>query len=104
MAPAHIHGQMARSKWASGSRTRSAALEHIHGLMAGNTKVNGSIIICTARVFTRGKTGVNTTVIINLIRSMDMEYTPGLMEGDMKETGHTESSMERASIYFLMVQ
>lgn len=48
--------------------------------MVENMKVNGWIIICMAEGYIHGRMVGNMKENINMIKNMDMEYIPGLME------------------------
>lgn len=58
----------------------------------------GRTIICMDREFIRGVMEGSTRGSTTWIKNMVMEYTIGLMEGNMKVTGTMESNMGRGSI------
>ena len=61
-------------------------------------KVLGKIIICMVKVSILGATVENMKANTIWIRNMAMEFTSGLMEGGMKDTGKMESNTEKESI------
>jgi hypothetical protein len=67
------------------------AKAHTHGPTVEFTTATGNRIRCTAKVFSLGQTGANTKANITMIKNKGMEYSIGLMEGNMTDTGCTES-------------
>ena len=63
----------------------------IHGPTVEFTTETGNRIRCMGKVFSPGQTGGNTKASITMTRSKDMVYSIGLMEGNMTDTGCTES-------------
>ena len=63
----------------------------IHGLTVEFTTETGNRIRCMEKVFSLGQMDGNTKASITMTRSKDMAYSIGLMEGNMTDTGCTES-------------
>jgi len=74
--------------------------------MVENMKGSSRIIICMVKEPILGQMGENIMVNTLMIKNMYilpfnqrvMEYMNGMMEGDMKENGNMENSMEKDSI------
>ena len=73
------------------------AKAHTHGPTVEFTMATGNKIRCMEKVFSLGQMGENTKASITMIRNKDMEYSIGLMEGNMTDTGCTESKKAWAS-------
>lgn len=67
------------------------------GLMAVLMKAPGKTITCMGKVPTHGATEGSMRASITWIRSMDMEYTSGLMAGGTKAIGKMANNMEKAN-------
>jgi len=64
-------------------------------------KGSGRIIIWKVMVFIFGTMAESMRVNIRMTRNMDLVSISGQMEGDMKDTGTKESSMELVHMLFL---
>ena len=63
----------------AGLTTKLMGSEITYGLMVESSKAIGKKTICMVRAFTIGQTEDNIKDLMLMIRSMDMEFTVGLM-------------------------
>ena len=70
--------------------------------MGDSTLVLGRIIICMDMGYTLGGMEGDMRGTMRWIRNTGLEYILGLMEGNMRVIGLMESSMGKESIYYLM--
>lgn len=78
------------------------ALEYTSGAMAGNTKAIGLITKCMEMDSTNGKMDACMLGSINLIRSMALAPTHGLMDVSIPESGRIASVMAGARLSLWM--
>lgn len=72
--------------------------------MEENTKVNGKITVCMEKANIIGKMVEDMKEIIIWIRNKEREFTIGLMAENMMVNGIMENSMDKANMYYPMVQ
>lgn len=72
--------------------------------MVGNIRANGSIIKCTAKGNTNGKTEGATLENTGMIRNTEPGLTSGLMVEGMWGNGLTVKDTGRVKLYQLMAQ
>eukprot|EP00352_Strombidinopsis_acuminata_P007618 CAMPEP_0176354138 /NCGR_PEP_ID=MMETSP0126-20121128/12327_1 /TAXON_ID=141414 ORGANISM="Strombidinopsis acuminatum, Strain SPMC142" /NCGR_SAMPLE_ID=MMETSP0126 /ASSEMBLY_ACC=CAM_ASM_000229 /LENGTH=246 /DNA_ID=CAMNT_0017706153 /DNA_START=228 /DNA_END=969 /DNA_ORIENTATION=+ len=96
------NGMMAPDTMANGVIIKSMDMESMYGQMADVMKAIGKTIIWKAKVYTHGKMAADMRENIKMIRSTDLVYILGQMAVNITVCGLMESSMVKASIFFLL--